>query len=98
MAENDVGFLPVVEAGRLVGVVTDRDIIVRCVADGREGEGAVAEIMTADVKYCTDDEDVSDVTRRMREIPVSRFPVIDRDRRLVGVVSLADAARKSVSR
>ena len=93
MAENDVGFLVVARAGRLVGVITDRDIVVRCVADGREGAAAVVEIMTPDVKFCFDDEEVSVATQRMRDSQVSRLPVVNRDRGLVGAVSLADAAR-----
>jgi CBS domain-containing protein len=93
MAENDVGFLVVAQAGRLVGVITDRDIVVRCVADGREGATAVAEIMTPDVEFCFDDEEVSAATQRMRDIQVSRLPVINRGEGLVGAVSLADAAR-----
>ena len=94
MAENDIGFLPVGENDRLVGMITDRDIVVRCVADGRDDKTRVEDIMTADVKYCFEDEEVSDVARNMGDEQVRRLPVVDRNKRLVGVVSLADAARR----
>jgi CBS domain-containing protein len=93
MAENDVGLLVVAQTGRLVGVITDRDIVVRCVADGREGAAAVVEIMTPDVKFCFDDEEVPVAARRMRDSQLRRLPVVNRDRGLVGAVSLADAVR-----
>ena len=94
MADNDIGFLPVSDNDRLVGMITDRDIVVRCVADGRDDKTRVGDIMTADVKYCFDDEDVSEVARNMGDEQVRRLPVVDRNKRLVGIVSLADAARR----
>lgn len=94
MADNDIGFLPVGENDRLVGMITDRDIVVRCVADGRDDKTLVRDIMTADVKYCFDDDEVADVARNMADEQIRRLPVIDRDKRLVGIVSLADAARR----
>jgi CBS domain-containing protein len=97
MADNDIGFLPVGQNDRLVGTITDRDIVVRCVADGRDGDMKVAEVMSADVKYCFEDEEISDVARNMGDIQVRRLPVLNRDKRLVGVVSLADAARRDPS-
>jgi len=75
-------------------MITDRDIVVRCVADGRDDKTRVGDIMTADVKYCFDDEDVSEVARNMGDEQVRRLPVVDRNKRLVGIVSLADAARR----
>ncbi|CAN7767992.1 MULTISPECIES: CBS domain-containing protein [Ensifer] len=97
MADNDIGFLPVEQDDRLVGTITDRDIVVRCVADGRDGDTTVAEVMSADVKYCFEDEEIGDVARNMGDIQVRRLPVLNRDKRLVGVVSLADAARRDPS-
>ena len=97
MADNDIGFLPVGQNDRLVGTITDRDIVVRCVADGRDGDMTVAEVMSADVKYCFEDEEIGDVARNMGDIQVRRLPVLNRDKRLVGVVSLADAARRDPS-
>ncbi|MFK0276313.1 CBS domain-containing protein [Ensifer sp. NPDC090286] len=97
MAENDIGFLPVGDNDRLVGMITDRDIVVRCVADGRDERTRVADIMTADVKYCFDDEEVGDVARNMGDERIRRLPVVNRNKRLVGIVSLADAARQDPS-
>lgn len=93
MAENDIGFLPVGENDRLVGMITDRDIVVRHVADGRDGKTRVGDIMTTDVRYCFDDDELSEVARHMGDEQIRRLPVINRDKRLVGIVSLADAAR-----
>lgn len=94
MVAEDIGFMPVGDNGRLVGMITDRDIVARAVAQGKDGQCPVREAMTRDVKYCFDDEDVDDVIRNMGNIQVRRMPVIDRNKRLVGVVSLADAAIK----
>jgi CBS domain-containing protein len=94
MAENDIGFMPVEDHDRLVGMVTDRDIVVRGVADGLDPQAKVRDVMTTDVKYCFEDEEVDDVARNMGDIQVRRLPVVSRDKRLVGIVSLADAARE----
>ncbi|GIK98295.1 MAG: inosine-5-monophosphate dehydrogenase [Alphaproteobacteria bacterium] len=92
MAENDIGFMPVGDHDRLVGMITDRDIVVRCVAAGKDGDARVRDAMTQDVKYCYEDEDMDHVVSNMGDIQVRRLPVVSRDKRLVGVVSLADAA------
>ncbi|WEX73812.1 CBS domain-containing protein [Sinorhizobium numidicum] len=94
MADNDIGFLPVGDHDRLVGMITDRDIVVRGVAGGLDPQARVSDIMTTDVKYCFEDEEVDDVARNMGDVQVRRLPVVNRDKRLVGVVSLADAARE----
>lgn len=94
MVADDIGFLPVRENDRLVGTITDRDIVARAVAQGKGGQARVREVMTPDVKYCFDDEDVEHVVQNMGDIQVRRLPVVDRNKRLVGVVSLADAAMK----
>lgn len=93
MASNDIGFLPVGENDRLVGTITDRDIVVRGLARDRT-DCRVADVMSRDVKYCFDDQEIEDVVRNMGDVQVRRLPVVDRDKRLVGVVSLADAALK----
>lgn len=92
MAECDAGVLPVGENDRLVGMITDRDIAVRAVADGKSPDTAVREVMSAEVLYCFEDEQVEDVLRNMGELQVRRLPVLDRDKRLVGIVSLSDLA------
>ena len=97
MAENDIGFMPVEDHDRLVGMVTDRDIVVRGVADGLDPQAKVRDVMTTDVKYCFEDEELDDVARNMGDIQVRRLPVVSRDKRLVGIVSLADAAREQPS-
>lgn len=94
MAAEDIGFLPVGDDDRLVGTITDRDIVVRAVAKGRDGSTLVRDAMTKDVKYCFDDEDMEHVVYNMGDIQVRRLPVVDRNKRLVGVVSLADGALK----
>jgi len=93
MASEDIGFLPVEDEDRLVGMITDRDIVTRCVAQGKDGTSRVRDAMTKDVKYCFDDDDIDDVMDNMADLQVRRLPVMSRDKRLVGVLSLADAAR-----
>ena len=92
MAELDAGALPVGEQDRLVGMITDRDIAVRAVAHGKSPDTRIREVMTDDVKYCFDDDDVEDVARNMADIQVRRLPVVNRDKRLVGIVAIADIA------
>ena len=94
MASDDLGFLPVGDDERLLGMITDRDIVVRAVAEGRDpGATKVADVMTADVRYCFEDEDLDHVVQNMGNLQVRRLPVVDRDKKLVGVVSIADSAR-----
>ena len=92
MAELDAGIMPVREGDRLVGMITDRDITVRAVAQGRETDTPVREVMTDDVKYCFEDDDTDDVARNMADIQVRRLPVLTRHKRLVGIISLGDLA------
>jgi len=92
MASLDAGALPVGENDRLVGMITDRDIAIRGVAEGKSPDTKVRDVMTAEVKYCFDDQDIGDVTRNMGDLQVRRLPVVNRDKRLVGILSLGDAA------
>jgi CBS domain-containing protein len=92
MSEQDTGVLPVGEDDRLVGMVTDRDIAVRAVAEGKGPDTKVREVMTPGVQYCFEDEDLDQVARRMAEQQVRRMPVMDRGKRLVGILSLGDVA------
>jgi CBS domain-containing protein len=94
MKDLDVGSLPVCDHDRLVGVLTDRDITVRSVAEGEDPwTGHVAEVMSPGVFYCFDDEDVEQAAHVMQEKQVRRLPVLERDhKRLVGIVSLGDLA------
>ncbi len=92
MAELDVGVLPVGENDRLVGMVTDRDIAIRGIACGRGPDARVKEVMTDDVKYCYVDQTIEEVSRNMGDVQVRRLPVVDREKRLVGIISLSDIA------
>jgi CBS domain-containing protein len=92
MADIDAGFLPVGENDRLIGVITDRDIAIRAVAAGREPSARVRDVMSQEVRYCFADEDIDDVLDNMADLQVRRLPVVDRDKRLVGVVSITDLA------
>jgi CBS domain-containing protein len=92
MAEIDAGALPVGENDRLVGMITDRDIAVRAVALNKGPDTPIRQIMSKDVKYCFADDDLEEVCQNMADIKVRRLPVLDRNQRLVGIVSLGDVA------
>lgn len=92
MAEIDAGILPVGKDDRLVGMITDRDIAIRGVAQGRPPDAKVASVMSAEILYCFSDDDTEDVLNNMAEIQVRRLPVLDREKRLVGIVSISDLA------
>ena len=94
MAEIDAGAMPVGENDRLVGMITDRDIAIRGVAEGKGPDTPVREVMSPEVKYCFDDEDLDNVARNMADIQVRRLPVVNREKRLVGIVSLGDLAQR----
>ena len=90
MADADVGSLPVGENDRLIGMITDRDIVLRAVAEGRDANTTVREVMTDRIQYCYEDDTVDDVARNMADLGVRRLPVINRDKRLVGIVALSN--------
>jgi len=94
MAELDAGVLPVGQDDRLVGMVTDRDIAVRAVAEGKSPDTPIRDVMSREVLYCFDDQELKDVARNMGEMKVRRLPVVNRDKRLVGIVSLGDLSQK----
>ena len=93
MKEIDAGFLPVGENDRLVGMITDRDIAVRAVAEGRAPDTPVREVMSTDVHYVFADESIEDAASRMGQLQVRRLPVLNRDKRLIGIISLGDVSR-----
>lgn len=97
MAQLDIGALPVQDNDRLIGMITDRDIAVRAVAEGKGAEASVRDVMTSEIKYCYDDQSVEEVTRNMGEQRIRRLPVMNRDKRLVGILSLGDLAREQDS-
>ena len=92
MADLDVGSLPVCDGRKLIGMLTDRDITIRAVAEGKSSDTPVSEVMTDDVVWCTDTDSVDDVLQQMSDAQVRRIPVVDRNRQLVGIVSLGDIA------
>ena len=93
MAALDCGLLPVTDNERLVGMISDRDIAIRGVAMGRGPDSRIGDVMTADVKYCFEDQNIEEVTANMGDIQVRRLPVLSRDKRLVGIIALGDIAR-----
>jgi CBS domain-containing protein len=92
MAELDIGALPVEENDRLVGMITDRDIAVRAVAVGRGPDTPISEVMSREIKYCFEDQSIDEVTQNMGELRIRRLPVLTRDKRLIGILSLGDLA------
>ena len=93
MRSLDVGSLPVCDGRRLLGMVTDRDITVRVVADGRDAAHTpIQDAMTPDVVFCFEDDDVQKAADLMEQHQVRRLPVLDRDRQLVGILALGDLA------
>jgi CBS domain-containing protein len=93
MRDLDVGSLPVCDNDRIVGVLTDRDIAVRSVAEGHDPTADhVREIMTRGVTYCFEDQDIREAAEMMRDKQIRRLPVLNRQKRLVGIVSLGDLA------
>ena len=93
MKRLDVGSLPVCDGDRLVGIVTDRDIVVRAVADGADaGATTVRDAMTEGIVYCQVDTDVQTVADTMKQRQIRRLVVLDADKRLAGIVSLGDLA------
>ncbi len=95
MRDLDIGSLPVRDGKALVGMVTDRDIVVRGVAAGMVAqESLVSDVMTEDVRFCRADDSVAEVMRMMGEAQIRRLPVLDANNEIVGVVALADLATR----
>lgn len=94
MRDRNVGFLPVIEAGELAGVITDRDLVIRIVADGINSKARIGrEFLTSPVIYCFDDQEVDDAARLMQMHQIRRVVVLDQDNgNVVGIVSLGDLA------
>lgn len=94
MDQIDAGVLPVGEGDRLIGMITDRDIAIRGIAQGAGPDARVRDVMSQEVKYCYDEEETEDVLDNMAEIQVRRLPVVNQDKRLVGIVSIGDLAKE----
>jgi len=93
MAEIDAGALPVGEDDRLIGMITDRDIVIRAVALGKSPARKVGDVMSKELLYCFENDNLEDVARNMAKSQVRRLPVLNSDKRLVGIISLGDLAR-----
>ena len=99
MRAEDIGSVPIAENDRLIGMVTDRDIVVRAVADGGNVEMISArQVMSPHVLYCYEDESIEHVLKNMGDKQVRRLPVMNREKRLVGLVSLGDLSRAAEKR
>jgi CBS domain-containing protein len=92
MKSLDVGVLPVCDNDRLVGMITDRDIVVRAEAEGLSPSAMVDQAMTPDVTFCFEEDDLDSAVKLMEEKQIRRLPILNADHRLVGIVSLGDLA------
>lgn len=98
MARDDVGSLPVCEGRRVVGIITDRDMVVRALAHGGDGQTRVRDVMTKGVESVREEDDLEDVNDRMSAAQVRRLPVVNDHDELIGIVALADVARRDEAR
>jgi len=94
MDDLNVGALPVCDSTGLVGMITDRDITVRATAAGLSGDTRVCDVMTGYARWCTGEQTVQEAMRQMADVQIRRLPVIDAQRRVVGIVSLGDLATR----
>lgn len=95
MEKGNFGGVPVERNDKMIGMITDRDIVIRIVAHGKNPKTSrVLDCMSEGISYCYEDEEVSEVARKMASVQHRRLPVIDRNKKLVGIVSLVDIARK----
>jgi CBS domain-containing protein len=96
MDELNVGVIPVCDGEKLVGMITDRDITVRATSAGSTPDSTrVEEVMTSDVRWCFDDQSVDEVMEQMADVQIRRIPVVNHDKKLVGIVALGDIATKA---
>ncbi|CAN5918881.1 CBS domain-containing protein [soil metagenome] len=96
MDQLNVGVVPVCEGHTLVGIITDRDITIRCTAAGMPFDTPLRDVMTTDVSWCAEDDPVAKVEEDMARLRIRRMPVVDRAQRLVGIVALGDLAADRV--
>ena len=99
MQKHDIGAIPIGENDKLIGMVTDRDIVCRGFANGKDVSKLTArDVMTPNVVWCHADEDLDDATRIMETKKIRRLPVIDKDKRMVGMLSLGDISHSAKSK
>jgi CBS domain-containing protein len=93
MHDRDIGFLPVCDGDRLIGVLTDRDLITRALAEGTESKAILGrDLVTSPAIYCFDDQNVDEAAKLMHDNQIRRLVILNRDKRMVGVISLGDLA------
>jgi CBS domain-containing protein len=90
MQQLNIGVLPISENDRIIGMVTDRDITIRAVANGKENSTGVREVMTPGVLYCMEDEELKEAGKKMKSNQVRRLIVLNKDKRITGIISLGD--------
>src|SRR5215510_2016352 len=93
MKSLDVGFLPICEKDRLIGTLTDRDIVIRGIADNHDNKTAARTVMSSDVYFCFENDDIEKCAEQMKDKDVRRMLVLDKSKRLVGIVSLGDLSK-----
>ena len=98
MNDVDAGAIPVVEDGRIRGIITDRDIVLRVVGEQRSFDTPVEEVMTTEVQTCREDASIADVLYQMQDKQVRRILIVDGSERLTGIVSLGDVAQEASAR
>lgn len=99
MLQQDIGAIPIGENDRLIGMVTDRDITVRAVANGKDVSTLTArDVMTKDIVWCRDSDDVTHAANIMQSKQIRRLPVIDKNKRMVGILSLGDLSHTATER
>ena len=97
MRDEDIGSVPVVQDEQLLGMITDRDLVIRALAAGDENvmQRTAGEFMTPEVQCCRDDQNLGDVLKEMGDQQIRRLPVVNQDRKLVGIVSLGDLSHEA---
>lgn len=96
MKSMDIGALPVTDEEKIKGMLTDRDIVLRCIAEGKDPKSTPAHaVMTEHIRYVFDDQDVNDAAMKMKDTQIRRLVVLNRDKRLVGFVSMGDISSKT---
>lgn len=98
MRDNDIGSLPVAENDKLIGVLTDRDLTKKILAEGKSPDTKVGDCVDKKIRYCFDDQSVDEVSDQMSDLKIRRMPVMNRDKKLVGIVSLGDLAKNRSTR
>lgn len=95
MSSHNFGFIPIGENDRLIGTITDRDIVVRAVTQGKDpNKTTVRDIMSKGIQYCFETDDIEKVVKQMKDLQIRRLIVLNKDKRITGIISLGDIATK----